>query len=80
MAYETTANVSMVPAQSSGPIAGCLRALADRAERHRRQTAQRREFAHLTDWLKRDIGLAETPRRAHGTLPPAMNGRFHLGL
>ncbi len=80
MAYETTANVSMAPAHSSGVLAGCLRALADMAERHHRRAAQRHELAHLSDALKRDIGLAAAPRRSGHTLPPAMNGRFQLGL
>ncbi len=80
MAYETTANVLMAPVHSSGLIAGCLRALADMAEHHHRQTVQRDELAHLTDALKRDIGLADAPCRTGDTLPPAMNGRFHLGL
>ena len=80
MACEMTANVSMAPARSSGVIAGCLRALADRAERRHRRAAQRDEFAQLTDALKRDIGLKDTPRRSGDTLPPAMNGRFQLGL
>ncbi len=80
MAYETVSNTSMVTAQSSGVVAWCLRTLADRAERHHRQTAQRSEFAQLTDALKRDIGLAVTPRRTGDSLPPAMNGRFQLEL
>ena len=80
MAYEIVSNAPTVTAQSSGVVACCLRTLADMAERHHRQTAQRKEFAHLTDALKRDIGLEDTPRRSRDSLPPAMNGRFHLSL
>ncbi len=80
MAYETSANGAAASAQSSGVVACCLRGLADMAERRHRQAAQRDEFAHLTDALKRDIGLAHTPHRTGDTLPPAMNGRFQLGL
>ncbi len=80
MAYETAANAPTAPARSPGVVACCLRTLADMAERHHRRAAQREEFAHLTDALKRDIGLADTPRRTGDTLPPAMNGRFQLSL
>ena len=80
MVYETSANESPTPAQSSGKVACCLRAVAAMAARHHRRAARRDEFAQLTEALKRDIGLEDTPRRTSGSLPPAMNGRFHLGL
>ncbi len=80
MAFETVSNTPMAPAHASGVVACCLRTLADMAERHHRRAAQRDEFAQLTDALRRDIGLEDTPRRTGDTLPPAMNGRFQLSL
>ena len=80
MACETVSNTPMAPVQSSGVVACCLRTLADMAERHHRRAARRDELAQLTDALKRDIGLPTPPPATRGGLPPAMNGRFQLGL
>ena len=56
-----------------------LRTQVGKAERHYSRAAQRDELANLSEALKRDIGLDTMPCRNGDTLPPAMNGRFHLG-
>ncbi len=72
-------DVSATSAHALGVAARFLRTQVDKVRRHHRRATRRDELANLSEVLKRDIGLEDTPRRNVDTLPPAMNGRFHLG-
>ena len=80
MRNQINSNVFSHSIQSSGVVARCLRSLADMAERHHREKAQRHEVAHLTDTLKHDIVIVDTPSPCRDSLPVAMNSRFQLSL